>query len=56
MQDKPIQRFYYFVYYVDNYQRYVVADHVLWHWAQYWRDYYFVNFNVRCEIEMESLT
>ena len=27
MQDKPIQRFYYFVYYVDNYQRYVVADH-----------------------------
>ena len=53
MKDKPVQRFYYVVYYVEHDQRFIVADHVLYHYACYWRDYYLVQFGVRCEIEME---
>ena len=58
MQDKPVRKFYYYVYYTEHgsiyNRRFIVADHVLWHWAQYWRDYYRANFGVDCEIELEK--
>ena len=57
MQDKPVRKFYYYVYYTEHAmysdRRFIVADHVLWHYACYWRDYYLANFNVQCEIELE---